>query len=203
MIMIYNVGRVKKQVELMLRKKRRENMKMKKIIVMMIAVAAVISLCACGGEKQITGNGGGGDTGAASGGAGGYMYETNGVKLEIDSEMSQYEDALGEPISMFESESCAIGDLDKVFTYHGFRVDTYQFDGIDYISDVIFTDDTVSTPEGAAIGDSVDRIKELYGEPTSQDDVRMVYENGDMKLVFLLDGTTVNTIEYLTKKLGE
>lgn len=175
---------------------------MKKIIVLMIAVAAVISLCACGGEKQITGDGGnGGNT--ASGGAGGYMYETGNVKLEIDSEMSQYEDALGEPISYFESESCAIGDLDKVYTYHGFRIDTYQFDGVDYISDVIFTDDTVSTPEGASIGDSVDKIKEIYGEPTSQDNVRMVYENGNMKLVFLLDGDTVNTVEYLTKKLDE
>ena len=173
---------------------------MKKIIVMVIAVLAAVALCACGGEKQITGDGGqAGQTEVKA--AGGYLFETNGTKIEIDSEMSKIEDALGEPISYFESESCAIGDLDKVFTYSGFRIDTYQFDGIDYISDVIFTDDTITTPEGAAIGDSVDKVKEIYGEPTSEDEQRLIYEKGEMKLVFLIDGTTVNTVEYLTKKL--
>ncbi len=168
---------------------------MKKIIVLAVAVVAALALCACGGEKKADG----GNTG----GAGGYLFESNGTKVEIDSEFSKVEEALGEPLSYFESESCAIGDMDKVYTYSGFRIDTYQFDGIDYVSDVIFTDDTISTPEGAAIGDSVDNVKEIYGEPTSQDDLRMVYESGNMKLVFLLDGTTVNTVEYLTKKLDE
>ena len=111
---------------------------MKKIIVMLIAVMTAVVLCACGGEKQITGDAGqGGQTAGKA--AGGYLFETKGTKVEIDSEMSKIEDALGEPISYFESESCAIGDLDKVYTYSGFRIDTYQFDGIDYISDVIFT----------------------------------------------------------------
>ena len=169
---------------------------MKKIIVMFIAVMTAVVLCACGGEKQITG-----DAGQGGKAAGGYLFETKGTKVEINSEMSKIEDALGEPISYFESESCAIGDLDKVYTYSGFRIDTYQFDGIDYISDVIFTDDTISTPEGASIGDSVDNVKEIYGEPTSEDDQRLIYEKGEMKLVFLIDGTTVSTIEYLTKKL--
>ena len=176
---------------------------MKKIVMMVLAAVLVLGLCACGGEKVIDGGGDGGQTSAPSGGAGGYIFESNGVKVEIDAKMADIEEGLGEPKSYFESESCAFGELDKVYTYSGFRIDTYQIDGVDYVSDVIFTDDTISTPEGVAIGDSVDKVKEVYGDPSTEDDNRLVYENGEMKLVFLLDGTTVNTVEYLTTILEE
>ena len=180
---------------------------MKKAILVFLAVLMAAALCACG-EKTISGggdNGGGGDqdVSAPSAGAGGYIFETGGVKVEIDAQMADIEEALGEPKSYFESQSCAFGELDKVYTYSGFRIDTYQINGIDYISDVIFTDDTISTPEGLAIGDSADKAKELYGEPTTEDATRLVFENGNMKLVCLLDGSSIKTIEYLTKILEE
>lgn len=176
-----------------------------------MAAMMVFGLAACG-SKEITNDGNGADAGQAAAGAsvsapasgaGGYIFETNGVKVEIDSKMADIEAALGEPKSYFEAASCAFGDMDKVYTYSGFRIDTYQIDGQDYVSDVIFMDDTVSTPEGVSIGDSADKVKEVYGTPTAEDDKRLVYENGSMKLVFLLDNGTVNTIEYLTRILEE
>lgn len=173
---------------------------MKKILVAILAAIMAAGLCACGGGSGST------ETGAVSAptsGAGGYIFESKGVKVEIDAKMADIEAALGEPKSFFESESCAFGELDKVYTYSGFRIDTYQIDGVDYVSDVIFMDDTISTPEGLAIGDSADKAKELYGTPATEDDSRLVFEKGSMKLVCLLDGTTIKTIEYMTKILDE
>lgn len=179
---------------------------MKKILAAVLIMIAALALVACGSGKE---GDNGGDapnpnaTAAPASPAGGYIFEADGVKVEIDSKMADIEDALGEPKSYFESESCAIGDLDKVYTYNGFRIDTYQIDGVDYVSDVVFTDDTVKTPEGAYIGDSVDDIKGMYGDPATEDDKRIVYEDGNMKLVFLVTDGRVETIEYLTKMLDE
>lgn len=172
---------------------------MKKALIVILSVLMVAGLCACGGNSA----GSTGEVNAPTSGAGGYIFESKGASIEIDAKMADIEAALGEPKSFFESESCAFGELDKVYTYSGFRIDTYQIDGVDYVSDVIFTDDTISTPEGLAIGDSADKAKELYGNPAIEDDSRLVFEKGNMKLVCLLDGTTVKTIEYMTKILDE
>lgn len=174
---------------------------MKKALLVILSVLMVAGLCACGSGSS--GSQAGGNVSAPTSGAGGYVFDSKGVAVEIDAKMADIEDQLGEPKSYFESESCAFGELDKVYTYSGFRIDTYQIDGVDYVSDIIFTDDTISTPEGLAIGDSADKAKELYGTPVTEDDSRLVFEKGNMKLVCLLDGSTVKTIEYMTKILDE
>lgn len=172
---------------------------MKKALLVILSVLMVAGLCACGGGSGSAT----GDVKAPTGGAGGYIFVSNGVNVEVDAEMAPIAEALGEPKSYFESESCAFGELDKVYTYNGFRIDTYQINGVDYVSDVIFMDDTISTPEGLAIGDSVDKAKEIYGTPVIEDESRLVFEKGNMKLVCLLDGSTIKTIEYMTKILDE
>ncbi len=181
---------------------------MKKKFMAVILAATMISLAACGststsGDAADTGSAAAGSeaSGESTKGAGGYTFTTNGVTVEIDAPMADIEEGLGEPLDMFESESCAFGDLDKVYTYSGFRIDTYQLDGVDYVLDVVFTDDTVSTTEGVCIGESTAEMKDAYGEPTLEDASQAIYEKGEMKLVFLLDGETIKTIEYLSKKL--
>lgn len=131
----------------------------------------------------------------------GYVFVSNGVSVEVDGDFSRFEAGLGEPANYYEAPSCAFGDLDKVYTYGGFEIDTYQTEGVDYVSAVIFLDDSVATPEGLCIGDSADKVTELYGEATAADDAQMTYEKGGMKLVILLKEGTVSTIEYLSKVL--
>ena len=174
---------------------------MKRKLMAVLLAVAMVSLSACGGASKDSGSAASGSEATAVKGAGGYTFEANGTTVEIDAPFADIEEALGEPVDYFESESCAFGDLDKVYTYSGFRIDTYQLDGKDYVSDVVFMDDTVGTSEGLSIGDSTADMKDAYGEPTSEDATQAVYEKGDMKLVFLLDGETIKTIEYLSKKL--
>lgn len=134
-------------------------------------------------------------------GAGGYVFMYKGVTIEIDAPAAVPIAELGQPLSYFEATSCAFGEQDKVWTYNGFRIDTYQIDGIDYFSDVVLTSDTVFTTEGVHIGDSANDMLSAYGTPDISAEDHAIYENGDMKLLFLLENDTITTIEYLSKKL--
>lgn len=127
----------------------------------------------------------------------GYVFKAGDVEIEIEAEAKAYLDALGEPKSYFEAASCAFGDLDKTYTYNGFELNTFSQNGKDYVSAVVLRDDTVATKEGISIGDSVDKVKEVYGDFTSETDTAIVYAKGNMKLCFFIQDDTVVSIEYL------
>lgn len=127
----------------------------------------------------------------------GYVFAAGDVEIEIEAEAKAYIDTLGEPQSYYEAASCAFGDLDKVYTYNGFELNTFSQDGKDYVSSVILKDDTVSTKEGVYIGDSVDKVNEVYGECTSKTDKAMVYAKGNMKLCFFVENDAIVSVEYL------
>lgn len=126
----------------------------------------------------------------------GYYFEISGVKIIPDMEAKELLDALGEPISYFEANSCAFGEQDTVWTYAGFMIDTYRVEGVDYIYDVILTDDTVETPEGIYLGKTKEDVTKAYGTPGEETDTQMIYKKGDMKLIFILKEGKVISIEY-------
>lgn len=131
----------------------------------------------------------------------GYVFKANNVSVEIDAEAKQYIDALGEPAAYYEAPSCAFDDLDKFYTYSGFQIDTYSIDGTDYVLTVALLDDSVSTQEGLCIGDSADRMKELYGEPATSTDTSAIYEKDNMKLSIILADGVITSIEYTSTVL--
>lgn len=127
----------------------------------------------------------------------GYVFKTGDIEIEIEAEAKPYIDALGEPKSYYESPSCAFGDLDKIYTYNGFEINTFSTDGKDYVSIIILNDDSVSTKEGIFIGDSADKVKEIYGTDVQKNDNALVYAKGNMKLCFFIKGDVVESIQYL------
>lgn len=184
---------------------------MKKKILLILLCALAITACSKGGDS---GNNSGNETSTESTSSeqsdneskendntpgqvtDGYYFENSGVKIIPDMEAKELLDALGEPISYFEANSCAFGDQDKVWTYGGFIIDTYQLEGIDYIYDVIFTDDTVETPEGIYIGMTKDDVINAYGNPDEEEENLLLYRKGNMKLIFITEDEKVISIEY-------
>lgn len=126
----------------------------------------------------------------------GYAFLYNGVTIEMDAEASRIVDQLGEPAAYFEAPSCAFEGIDKVYTYNSFELDTYPTDGQDYVSSVVFKDDTIATMEGVSIGDSADKMEEVYGTGWSDDNGMKVYGKDDMKLCFIFQGDKIVSIEY-------
>ena len=130
-----------------------------------------------------------------------YVFVSNGTQITIGTEAKGIIEKLGEPLSKYESPSCAFGDLDVSYTYGGFELDTYQQDGVDYVSAVILQDDSVETPEGLYIGEEEGRVEEIYGEPTSTVSEGRIYNKGDMKLTILCKDGKVASIQYLNTVL--
>lgn len=128
----------------------------------------------------------------------GYLFTYKGVTIGMDEDAAAIVAALGEPQSYFEAASCAFEGLDKIYTYSGFELDTYPTDGADYVSAVIFKDDSVSTAEGVVIGDTKEKVEQTYGVPASTTDSLSVYEKDGMELRFIFSGTDVVSIEYMS-----
>lgn len=133
----------------------------------------------------------------------GYAFVYNDVVIEIDAEATPIIEELGAANSYFEAPSCAFEGIDKMYTYTSFEVDTYPLEGQDYISAIIFKDDAILTAEGICIGDSIDKVKEIYGDDSDMDNGMLVYKKDDMKLCFIIQNEAVVSIEYRTTVLEE
>lgn len=184
----------------------------RKVITLCIITGLMLSGCGSN-EKVITGNSSGNAISVENDDAGknenvekdnkddastkGFLFKTKDVSIAINGEAEGYIQALGDPVSYYESPSCAFGDLDKVYTYNGFEIDTYSIDGKDYISAVILYDDTVSTEEGVCIGDTADKVREIYGSPDTEKDNGILFLKDDMKLCFIIQDNSVTSIQYL------
>ena len=133
----------------------------------------------------------------------GYVFKQKDVVVSIDADAAPIVDALGEPISYFEAASCAFDGLDKIYTYNSFELDTYPIEDKDYVSAIIFMDDSITTAEGIAIGETRARVEEVYGTDYEEQGSMLVYRKDDMKLSFVLKDDTVTSIQYGTTVLDE
>ncbi len=157
---------------------------MKKTIWMLLVVLLLAALCACTD----------GETDAVE-----YVFSVGDVKIELDAAAEPILSALGEPKQYSESPSCAFEGLDKVYVYAGFQIQTYPLNGKDYILSVDLTDDSHTTKEGAAIGNTRDRVVEIYGAPAEESATALIYRDAEKghTLQFLLRDGKVTNIQYL------
>lgn len=133
----------------------------------------------------------------------GYAFIYDGVVVEMDADAAPIVEALGDANSYFEAPSCAFEGIDKMYTYSSFELDTYPMKDKDYVSSVIFKDDAIITPEGVGIGDSVEKMVEVYGEDSVSESGMTVYKKDDMKLCFIIQDDSIASIEYRSTVLDE
>ena len=180
-------------------------------IALLLAAITVLCLASCGGKGKndaapptATPQSSGSDAPMTSENAKsetastGFVFIHNGVRIDVDAEASSIVRALGEPVSYFEAASCVFEGQDKMYTYGGFELDTYPTDGKDYVSAVIFRDDSVATTEGVMIGDNMETLRQVYGEPASAAGNLVTYEAGSMALRFILQDDAIAAIEYIS-----
>lgn len=178
---------------------------MKKTLVLFLTALLAVALCACGGDTDPTPTPA--PTWAADvpptpapvEGRSKYTFVSGDIRLPMNEEFSALRDALGEPLSYYEAESCAFQGLDKTFNYPGFELVTYPNGDKDYISDIYFTDGTVATPEGIHIGSTLEEVKAAYGEGYTADDfgIYYTYTDGGTQLKFGTEDGVVTEIEYV------
>lgn len=172
---------------------------MKKRIFTIVAALtlASLSLVGCGSDDTKETTTVAGNNSSVSHEAKGYIFEADGVKVGMDMEAAPIIKALGEPKNYFEAASCAFEGLDKMYGYGSYEVDTYELEGKDYISGVIFKDDMVSTPEGVSIGKTKDDMIKAYGDGFKEEQGMLVYEKEGTKIKFVVDANNeITSITY-------
>lgn len=127
----------------------------------------------------------------------GYWMAVKGTNVVMNAEMAPVVEALGEPDSYFESDSCAFQGKDKVYTYGSVKITTYPLEEVDYVYTVELMDDTVTTTEGVYVGASKDDVIAAYGEAATTSDTALIYEKDDSRLTFILEGGSVKNIVYM------
>lgn len=154
-------------------------------------------------EAKETAEGEDGEDGGEETSHKGYVFRDGDIVMEMDAEAGPVLEQLGEPNSYFEAPSCAFEGVDKMYTYGSFELDTYPMGDKDYISAVIFKDDSITTPEGVGIGDSREKLMEAYGGEGTEELGMTVYRKDDMKLCFIFQGDSIASVEYRTTVLDE
>ena len=129
-------------------------------------------------------------------GANGYEITINGTTITMHKEAADIISALGKTKDYYEATSCAFDGLDKQYFYEGYQVETYPTDDKDYISLVYIEKEGIPTKEGVQVGDTAEKVKEVYGTDYKDDFGTMIYSSGKSELKFYFTGDKVSEIEY-------
>lgn len=177
---------------------------MKKIGLLLIVL--ILLLTGCGGGENASGNlDDNGDNSMPVGSINeldddkeskGYVFEYNGTTIAMNEKAESILEDLGEPIDYFEAESCAFEGLDKIYTYSGFELNTYEIDGVDYVASVLLLDDSVSTKEGIYLYSNLNDVLSTYGNNYTKNLGMYTYELNKSKISFLIENDEVVSIEY-------
>ncbi len=148
-------------------------------LIALLAVACLMSIVACkGDEPQI---GGDGEL---------YGFLIDGVKIIPGAKASDALTALASQNPAVSAKGSCLGGVDGEdvnYVYAGFRIQTFRLkegDANEEIRWIIFTDDSVKTEEGIAIGSTVEAVKEAYGEPVETTSSTIIYRIGRTELRF-------------------
>ena len=129
--------------------------------------------------------------------AGRYTFVYKGVNIDMKAEAAPICEALGEAKSYTEETSCAFDGLDKNYVYPSFIMTTYPDGDKDRVNSITVQDDTVSTADGISIGDSRDKVEEVYGADAFNGINAYIMKEGDAQLTIILsEDDTVYSIQY-------
>ena len=124
-----------------------------------------------------------------------YSLKVSNMEIVPGGEFSR--EKFGTEIAFSELSSCAFEGKDRVYTYDHYEIQTFLKDGKEYVLSIYFLDNTVQTSEGLSFGDSLDKMKELYGEDYKETGTMYEYEKGNTTLKVILQNDVVSSIEYV------
>ena len=176
---------------------------MKKIVLIVLALTLVLSLCACGETeekgKETQPTTSGSQQKETSTSPKGYSLKIDGVTFGIGMDAEKVVAQLGECEPVI-SESCGdMGGDDYEYNYTDYVVYANNGGGSVRIYCVELVSDMVETAEGISPSATVDEVKEVYGEPTSESSANLIYEKDGMELIFFLKDGAVDAIQYREK----
>ena len=184
---------------------------MKRIFALIMAVLMLLCLAACGGgnsnadmeitrDETVSKNETGdkkeetaGSTDAVAD-EGVYSFKTEGVELVPGEAFDASK--LPEPQSTFTVPSCALEGTDNVYSYGTYEVTAYNEGEGEHIYSIYLFDANIATNEGLSVGDSKDKVIEIYGDNYSDNNGEVTYKKGDTLLVIVFQNDMVLSIDF-------
>ena len=166
-----------------------------------ILIAAVCILAACGSKENepasTTAKTQESTTESTSETVSGYTFTYKGVKIGIGQDASVI-DQLGDYKSCVETKSCVFQGMDSQYSFGSFVITTGGDDSGTVVTGFWFSDDTVATDEGIAIGDSSEKVEAAYGADSFNGTNAYILEKDKCRLNIIMnsDGDSVKEISY-------
>lgn len=179
---------------------------MRKLLAILLALTMLLCFTACdgGGEAQETTEAPVEtthapeetieETEAPSVSEAGFCFTLNGVVLTPGTTYDA--SALPEPASVYQVPSCAIEGTDNVYSFDTVEVTAFNDGTKEIIYAIAILDPNLCTDEGLYLGDSADKVLELYGEEYQENGTAMVYTKGNTKLTVIVQNGYVVDIEF-------
>ena len=125
---------------------------------------------------------------------GNYSFEAQGVELIPGDPFDP--GVLPKAESVYEVPSCAIEGTDNLYNYGTFELTAFDDGEKELIYSILLTDPNITTTEGLALGDDVQKMVSIYGEGYTQQGNAYVY-TGDAELLYIIaQNEKVASIEY-------
>ena len=125
-----------------------------------------------------------------------FTFTYKGTPISMKAEAAPICEALGDAKSYTEATSCAFDGLDKNYTFTSFIMTTYPDGDKDRVNSLTLLDDTVSTADKISIGDSKEKVEEVYGADSFNGVNAYILTEGDAQLTVIIDGDKVSSIQY-------
>ena len=179
---------------------------MRKYIAILLALVMVLSLCACGAEESdadlvITRAAQdeqeetvAGEEAVSVNAGGSYAFTAKDVKLVPGDDFDPA--VLGEASSVFQVPSCAIEGTDNVYNYDTFEITAFDDGGGEVIYSILIIDPELTTQEGLALGDDIQKVESLYGTSFAEEGTSRIYTRGETQLILIMQNEAVVSIEY-------
>ena len=150
---------------------------MKKIITMVLCLCIILTFAVgCDNDEQVPATNSPDVSDLGSFSERDIALEIGGEVFYCGEDVSDLLKKLGDNYHYSEAMSCAYDGMDKIFSYEEYDVYTYPDGDIDRVSEIsIYTADAATT-KGLKVGDSVERMEELYGAGYVQRGITLVYE---------------------------
>ena len=126
----------------------------------------------------------------------GFSFEFRNIIIHMNQNMAEVIAAVGEPLSIHETPSCAFDGFDRIFIFPGVQFHTYPIDDEDFVQIISIWDDGVTTREGIRLGSSWDSVVAAYGTDYVMEFSMVTFTRENTTLSFFIEDESVVEISY-------
>lgn len=126
----------------------------------------------------------------------GFSFEYRGTTIYLNQNMAEILAAIGEPLNIHETPSCAFDGFDRIFMFPGVQFHTYPVGDDDFLQIISIWDDSVTTRGGIHLGSMWENVLAEYGVDYTQAFHIYTFTRNNTTLSFFVENGVVLEISY-------